>query len=455
MILLIRTATMCIDKLVIQFQEPRGGFSRPDNINAGVNPRMISADDVRESLIDAGYRLHEISSGRGQRYYSRIIVMDADGNHLGITIETGNSLYDNDDYLYVRRVTANPSLFSRFRDFWQVIQAMDGPGGVNGLIRRGYIYRIDYACDFRLPLQTIMQGLYVNYNQNLLAYDDFESDNPYAEYRWNQGNFFSFKVNVGKNCIKIYDKGREELKRLRNLRNRYAEQIGEPVVSAESDLEEYDDEYDEVDDEEFDNIQEDEGLPVTGLRSRLNALQQNIADYERSPRTRIERSLVTPAVIRKAWGIRGNERPPLSSLPDHFRRIEAGHFSPFRGVLLSTIDMRGGHLEKRTLEAISIRHDVENGLLMNVMKRMGRRFWRQHRRFFEIYPWHIQNQPTAVFKNRFQAWSSDTGLTTLGAVMTGRLHPAEPETERWPVERSYDTAERMAREGRLPVTGDF
>lgn len=447
---------MCIDKLVIKFQEPRGGFSRLNNSDwAGSDLRLIDLDDVRENLRGAGYALQERSSGSGRTFYTLLTVVNQNGESAGVVIKARGILSSSgDDYQYVKEIIANPSSFTRFSDFWVVIEAMDGDAGL--ITQRAYIHRIDYACDYLLPIQAIMQGLHVSRAQTLLAYDDFAEDDPYSEYRWNSGIFFSFKIGAGNRSLKIYDKGREELKRLRRLERRCAARLEETIANNDDEDDDYDDDDDDEDEDEDDTFDiESMDLSDQAIRQHMEGLRQNIIQYERHPRARIELSLNTPAVVRKAWGY-GSGRPSLSDLHDHFTRISDGHFSPFRGVLLSTIDMRGADLENRTHEAIAIRHDVENGLLMNFWKRMGRRrFWAQHRRYFRIYPWRVNYQPTAIFKSRFWEWFSlGRGLTTLGALVPDNPHTDRPAMRSWPLESTYCASERMARQGRLPITGD-
>jgi len=454
---------MCIDKLEIKFEEPRGGLGHQyynanrRNVDGGIasDPRRIDVDDIRQSLVTAGYGLSEVNSGRGRRFYTLLHVLNENGERIGVTIRGKNDTRPGRDtaYAYVNMIVANPARFTRWEDFWAVILAMDGMDGANRVIQRGYIHRIDYACDYHVQLQTVMHGLYVSRSQTLLAYDDF-SDDPYGEYRWNAGIFYSFKIGSGNKSLKVYDKGREELKRFRRLERSTAELLGEALDADDADPDDYPENDDEEDDDDLGWFSEGNALPERELRVRLEALRGNIAQLQRFPRTRIELSLKTPAVIRDAWG--EALRPALSTLPHHLERIQFGHYTPFRGVLLNTIETRGVHLEKRTLEAQHTRHEVHLGFLMNVAKRMGsRRFWTQHRRYFEIYPWNIQAQPTAVFKARLRQWtSSEVGLTSLGAVIMReqlRSSAATPQTRRWPVELSHCTIERMASGGRLPL----
>lgn len=442
---------MCIDKLEIKFEELMGGLGHPlylddrINIEEGVcaDPRRINIEDIRESLITAGYRLSDRSSGRGRNQYILLHVLDGGGEKLDIVLKAKNDTRRGRDrsYVYLSMIIANPSRFQRWRDFWSVMQAIDGVNGCNRVIERGYIQRIDYACDYRVPLQTIMRGLYVSRSQTLFAYDDFSDSDPYGEYRWNAGVFHSFKIGAGNKCWKVYDKGLEELKRLRRRESRLREQSGENVSTSSSN-----DSEEEEENNDYADFWED-GVSNLDFRTQLEAIRAEISQIQAAPRTRIELSIKTPAEIRRAWRY-GSGRPLLSELPQHLDLIQNGHYTPFQGVLLHGIEMRGAHFLKRTLEAQRIRHEVDMGFLINVAKRMGRRFWTEHRRYFEIYPWDVRSQPTAIFKMRLFAWKTvDRGLISRGATVppeAQRPASGQPQERQWPLDLTLCVADRMA-----------
>jgi hypothetical protein len=434
---------MCIDKLEIRFQEQRGGLGHQqyslnrEGIDAGVNPnpQWVNVDGIRESLRLAGYDLSERISGRGQRAYSLIEVLNPNGEKIGVTIKAGN-MRGELNYAYVKSIIANPARFLGWSDFWAVIEAMDGPNSENRVIERGVIHRIDYACDYLVPIQEIMRGLYVSRSQNLFAYQDVQDD-AYGEYRWNQGVFFSFKVGGKNKSFKIYDKGREEIKQLRRLERRLANESGAEVQTDDPEGED-----DEDDDTWF---SESDTIAGQDIQRRLTALRANIARLSHEPRTRIERSLITPSVIRNAWGLETGV-PRLSGLMNHLNSIQIGHYTPFYGVLLNDIEMRGRQFERRVLEAQNIRHRVDIGLLMPLIKEMGRSFWTGHRQYFEIYPWSGRAQPTSVFKMRLFTWMTlPGGLTSLGANIpsSDKRQPRRRPLTRWPLTLTACIRDRM------------
>lgn len=76
---------------------------------------------------------------------------------------------------------------------------------------------------------------------------------------------------------------------------------------------------------------------------------------------------------------------------------------------------------------------------------MGRLFWQEHQRFFELYAWSIQAQPTAIFQLRLWAWmNNNQGLVTPGATITQtqKKSPRGRPVTRWQTTLSQCTADR-------------
>ena len=383
---------MCIDTLHIKFikgmtDEQRRLIRRnrdlEENIRSGIvsNPDYIDMDGVIESLTEAGYRVDDMrDSSSGNTDYAIFKVRNAEGRYLHINLKSRSRGSSNFQYLSL--IDANPTYFQRWSDFWAVIEAMDGPSGINRVIDRGIVHRIDYHCDYMVPFADIMRGMYVSRGQTLFSYEDFDDD-PHIEYRWNRGTLSSFKVGAGKSSLKIYDKAREEEKKARRMEGKIQRLLTgvTPPRAALSD----DEEDDEEDDFDF------------GQSPRVEELQQYLAEIQASisqaqlPKTRIERSIIGAALVGEKWDNHDPKTAMLSQLPAHVRMITQGLWTPFEGVLLNHINMRSGRgveLDK-TDGGKAIRHDVNTGLFMNVIKRLneGRRFWTTHRAYFTIYPW--------------------------------------------------------------------
>lgn len=371
---------------------PRG---RPRNQeDLSLNFIFPDLQEVHHNLFSAGIPCSDINDAGGG-YFSFDV---SHNNRKALTVKGKG----RGDYIFVTEILANPIRYTRWRDFWRVLEAMH-EGNVEDnthlIINRGHITRIDYACDYCVPIVDIMRGLYVDNAISLTAYNDLE--NPYISRSWERGQFSSFVIGRKPRVIKIYDKLLEQRNR-RGARN---------------------------------NNLDDAWSDTPTARPR-----QIVDDV---PWTRIEISLYGQSRIADRWNsfIEGYNAPHhytgmLSELPNHVSELASAMNCPFEGILLNHIKMRSTRLSKN-LEAQRIRHEVELGLLMNVYLRMRHEgnFWEDHLDKFSIYPWHKSYQPTNIYYDRTYCWfRPQSGLTFRASSIPSPVHMSQQTMEAWRVD---------------------
>jgi hypothetical protein len=436
---------MCIDKLEIAFEQSSGDLGRPIGggvdstiVINGTDPSLVDLSGVLTSLVFNGYSLVEGSGRRrGHNYYYNHEIHHQ-GEALGITLLCRGR---NPDERYIFLISCNPSRLPHWQDFWRVIEAMDGhiEHGIryaNRVIERGYVQRIDYACDYRVEIDKVMQGLHVDHSQTLVGYND-AFDNPYAEYRWDRSMFFSFRIGAGDKVLKIYDKRLEQARR-RNNRLTEPANIDDTLNEwGETDIETYNDE-----------------TPPPSLT-------------DLPPKTRLEQSVSTRSKVRDFWNRRylysditrtsvradGTYQGRLNELPDHIQDIISSRHEPFMGVILHYVSFRGSHYNK-THEWLRVKHDIEAGLFMNVYKRLqaasNGEFWREHQNYFALYPWNPSYQPTHAFRMRLWAWMTESMvLDERGYPVTDKCYSKQRRsTARWDIQSTQGSVRRRATQTR-------
>lgn len=427
---------MCIDKLTIRFRNTTGDLGRPINsiqrmYSLGSSPNSaphIDLNAVMQSLVYHGYNIDEGESfRRGWHYYHRHKIY-RQGQELPISLLCRGDADNRNIYA----VDSTPSLFSHYQDYWRVIEALDGhtENGYalnNGILDCGFVDRIDYACDYRVEHQRIMQGLHVTRGQTLIGYTDFDG-NPYAAYQWNNSRFFSYRIGLGNKVIKIYDKRLEESRR----RNRT---------------------------EEEEETWEEESPETQGGAGREEA--SSLTDLP--PKTRIEISITERSKVRTFWNRRYALDPitrqgvnlteantyeaMLRELPAHLEDIRRARHDPFAGIMLHHVSFRGVTPHNRNSEWWRIRHEIEAGLLMNVCKRIEAEhgnFWEAHQPYFALHPWYLTYQPTSVFQSRLMAWmTEDMTLNENGYFVPDDCYSRNRRsTARWDESLTHGTARR-------------
>ena len=394
---------MCIDTLEIGFTMRRRRGRRRQNSEFTdtnfINPELT---DIHVRLAGAGYAVDEeiyTWGATGQKFNVR-----TSANEIGFTIK-GRSTADQ---VFVTDITAHPMRYSRWSDFWDVLIAMDGrdlSSGEHRVIDQGYIKRIDYTLDLEIPIAAIMQGLYVDQAQTIVAFADL--NHPYISEQWRRGYFASFQIGKEPKIIKIYDKSWEQ-------QRRRAAQANSP-----------------------DQLWPDEERPVRRPRAA-----------NRTPWTRIEIKTTGPANItdimnsyRRVYQREADDiyTGHLRDLPLHIEDISRGITFPFRGVLLNFVQTRSPQFDKN-LDAQKARHEVELGFFTNLFIRMTRdgNFWSDSRRFFTLYPWLPKFQPTALYRARLREWCS-SGVRNRAVTLPDRRHGDEPLTDSWPIELTMPT----------------
>jgi len=311
----------------------------------------------------------------------------------------------NDGYLYLDKIEARPMFYSRFEDFWAVLQAMDdvivsGDSNHHRVIDQGYITRIDYTCDYRVPFIDIMQGLNINRAQTVIGFEDLE--HPYAQYEWRRGVLGSFQIGKMPKVIKIYDKLAQTQSQNADLNSAWDDENTSRPCTAQS--------------------------------------------HEDNSWTRIEIMATRQSYIAdKIWNKyhdRGTDRYGgwLRELPSHINDIRTSTNCPFKGILINHAVMRGTDIDKR-VPAQKLRHEVDMGFLMNVVQRLGStQFWGHDRlRAFKLYPWLRSNQPSYIFRHSVLRWTSPNNYSNdfRKRINKPRHHRNHLLTRRWPWEWTH------------------
>lgn len=390
---------MCIDTLEIGVVNRRernysdaGRTDRPD------------LHDVYAFLELAGYACSEVATWSNNTGYS--FTVNSPDDDTGEAFKVVGYANRNNDRVFINNITAHPMRFRRWADFWAALEAMDdgySPDGQHRIIGRSVIKRIDYTLDIECPTETIMKGLYIDRTQTMMVFT--ELDAPYIGREWRHGYFSSFLFGKAPKVIKIYDKRLERaLTRTRS-----------------NDLEE---------------AWADRPRPSITLSDRLNA---------EPPWTRIEIACTRQSDIASFWNrfTAGRHTPDhfrgtLAELPQHLEDIRFGFHHPFKAILLNHVQDRSPEFAK-TVDAHKARHEIDMGFLIHLYQRMQREgnFWREHREYFTIHPWHKPFQPTNLYRTRMNNWFS-TGLSSRARALPELRHNADSILDRrWPIEQTH------------------
>lgn len=299
-------------------------------------------------------------------------------------------------------IRTQPSYLPFLRDTEELLRGLDRrhydvPGlslpDDNGIYAYGDLCRIDYFLDLPFDITLVMMGLYIIRQGALFALQDMvDPEEAYAQYEFRGSDFRSFRIGTGDKYLRIYD--------LNAKNNLTEEQAGGPRTRVELSLNR-----------------------KTDIRAMMNSIEA------RHRRTLYEGK--------------------FSELRNHLTDIAEGRVNPFQGVLLNHIvpvnpasiftaaDLQRPDFMERIKPYTDIRRDLEQGLFINVCRRLsqGGNFWRRHHRYFSIHPWRQSFQLTHAYRQSLRYFlEMDENPPIYGGDTGSPFILRRERLTRWPVE---------------------